>query len=244
MLAARAPGRCVKDDEIARSARAGLRAEDASGTIAYLHGGGWVMGNLDCVDAVCRALANERGRAWSASTTGSRPSTRSRRPRGRAAAVAGRSSAALAVAGDSAGGNLAARRRAPAARQVELPAADLPGHRRGREHAVLRRVRRGLRAHRGGDARASGTSTSTAPTASTDASPLRATTGRRPPAYVSPPATTSCATRARPTRPRSAAGVPTLERLDGTVHGFWRWQTTAIARDTVRDAAPRPSAKR
>ena len=33
----------------------------ARGTIAYLHGGGWVMGNLDSVDAVCRALANEAG---------------------------------------------------------------------------------------------------------------------------------------------------------------------------------------
>ena len=34
---------------------------DAHGTIAYLHGGGWVMGNLDSVDAVCRALANDAG---------------------------------------------------------------------------------------------------------------------------------------------------------------------------------------
>ena len=35
--------------------------EDARGTIAYLHGGGWVLGNLESVDAVCRALANEAG---------------------------------------------------------------------------------------------------------------------------------------------------------------------------------------
>ena len=34
------------------------------------------------------------------------------------------------------------------------------------------------------------------------------------------------------------AGVPvTLKRLEGTIHGFWRWQTTEIARDAVRDAA-------
>ena len=24
---------------------------------------------------------------------------------------------------------------------------------------------------------------------------------------------------------------PELRRVEGTVHGFWRWQTTAIARD-------------
>ena len=36
-----------------------------------------------------------------------------------------------------------------------------------------------------------------------------------------------------------AAKLPhaTLVRVDGTVHGFWRWQTTQIARDTVREAA-------
>ena len=29
--------------------------------VAYLHGGGWVMGSLDGFDPVCRALANECG---------------------------------------------------------------------------------------------------------------------------------------------------------------------------------------
>ena len=59
------------------------------------------------------------------------------------------------------------------------------------------------------------------------------------PRTSSPPATTSCATRARPTRPRcERAGVPvTLKRLEGTIHGFWRWQTTAVARAAVREAA-------
>jgi acetyl esterase len=34
------------------------------------------------------------------------------------------------------------------------------------------------------------------------------------------------------------AGVPvTLRRVEGAIHGFWRWQTTAIARDAVREAA-------
>jgi acetyl esterase len=34
------------------------------------------------------------------------------------------------------------------------------------------------------------------------------------------------------------AGVPvTLKRAEGTIHGFWRWQTTEVARQAVRDAA-------
>jgi acetyl esterase len=33
------------------------------------------------------------------------------------------------------------------------------------------------------------------------------------------------------------AGVPvTLDRRAGAIHGFWRWQTTAYAREAVRDA--------
>ena len=28
-----------------------------------------------------------------------------------------------------------------------------------------------------------------------------------------------------------------LRRIDGTIHGFWRWQTTQIARAAVSDAA-------
>ena len=81
---------------------------DARGTVAYLHGGGWVMGNLDSVDAVCRRLANEaQARVVSidyrlapehpfpaALETRSRPCRRS--------------TATSSIAGDSAGGNLAA----------------------------------------------------------------------------------------------------------------------------------------
>ena len=34
------------------------------------------------------------------------------------------------------------------------------------------------------------------------------------------------------------AGVKvTLTRKPGTIHGFWRWQTKAISRDAVREAA-------
>ena len=33
------------------------------------------------------------------------------------------------------------------------------------------------------------------------------------------------------------AGVPvTLNRVEGAIHGFWRWQTKAISRAAVREA--------
>src|SRR5690349_19355446 len=49
----------VRDDEVAGVPVRSYEPEGADGTLVYLHGGGWVLGNLESVDAVCRALANE-----------------------------------------------------------------------------------------------------------------------------------------------------------------------------------------
>ena len=49
------------------------------GLFVYLHGGGWVLGDLDTHDNVARALAAESGTRSSPSTTASRRSTRFRR---------------------------------------------------------------------------------------------------------------------------------------------------------------------
>src|SRR3954471_3953047 len=38
-----------------------LVPEDAHGVVAYIHGGGWVMGSLETFDAPLRALANASG---------------------------------------------------------------------------------------------------------------------------------------------------------------------------------------
>ena len=94
--------------------------DNASPLLVYFHGGGWVIGDLDTHDAhVPRALPRRAGvRRALASTTGWRPSTRSR-PRSttryaafalgrRARGELGADPARLAVGGDSAGGNLAA----------------------------------------------------------------------------------------------------------------------------------------
>jgi acetyl esterase len=81
--------------------------EGARGTIAYLHGGGWVLGTLESVDAVCRALANAAGAR--VVSIDYRLAPEHPFPAGLDDAVAvTRAVDADVVAGDSAGGNLAA----------------------------------------------------------------------------------------------------------------------------------------
>ena len=148
---------------------------DARGTVAYLHGGGWVMGNLDSVDAVCRALADEsRARVVSidyrlapehpfpaalddalaaVARAGRRPRHR-RRLRGRQPRRG---------------------RRAQAARPLQAPAARLSrSPTRGSNTPSYARVRRGLRAHRGRHAALLGPVPQRRQRLDPDASPLRA----------------------------------------------------------------------
>lgn len=68
-----------------------------------------------------------------------------------------------------------------------------------------------------------------------DVSPLRADLDHAPPALI----ITASHDVLRDDGEAYAAALPhaELRRIDGTVHGFWRWQTTEIARATVREAA-------
>ena len=76
---ARRPGRGRRRR---RGAVPALRPRRATGAdCVFLHGGGFVFGDLDTHDAQSRRLANRTGRRCWPWTTGGRPSTRSRRPR-------------------------------------------------------------------------------------------------------------------------------------------------------------------
>lgn len=108
----RRPVDSVRDDTVAgvrvrRYAPAGAR----DGVIVYFHGGGWVVGDLDSHDHVCRALSLEAGREVVAVDYRLAPEHREPAALEDCLAVTRALAGAhrrVAVAGDSAGGGLAA----------------------------------------------------------------------------------------------------------------------------------------
>jgi acetyl esterase len=103
----------------ARSYRpAGASAGEALPLVVYFHGGGWLLGSVDSHDTICRALANASGAV--VLNAGYRLAPEARFPAAADDALAatrwahanaghlGADAGRLAVAGDSAGGNLAA----------------------------------------------------------------------------------------------------------------------------------------
>jgi len=218
----------VRDDEIAGVGVRIYTPRDAHGTIAYLHGGGWVMGNLDSVDAVCRALAVESGARLVSIDYRLAPEHPFPAPLEDALKVVRALERPLAVAGDSAGANLAAL----VAQQLEVdfqllvyPVTDsglnFPSYAEFNSFGLTREAMARFWALllNGADPAA--------------ASPLRGTTDT--PALV----ITASHDVLRDEGEAYAERLPnaTVRRIEGTVHGFWRWQTTQIARDTVREAA-------
>ena len=186
-----------------------------TGVVAYIHGGGWIMGTLDSYDAPLTRLANAAGATVASIDYRLAPEHRFPAAVDDCLAairwIASQhdesvATARLAVAGDSAGGNLAAvaARRLRGELAAAAAGADLPGHRRAAQPAVAARVRRGLRAQRGAAAarlerlprRRRRRRTRTRRRCA------RAISKASRPRSSSPPRPTSCATRARPTRPR------------------------------------------
>lgn len=212
--------------------------EDARGTIAYLHGGGWVLGNLESVDAVCRALANESGARVVSIDYRLAPE----HPFPAAlddALAATKASNADVVAGDSAGANLAAVVALRLRDQIKLQLLVYPVTDAGVNTPSYSEFdeRFGLTA--AAMQRFWGLYLDGAEGLHPDASPLRATDlAGAPPAYV-------LTASHDVLRDEGEAYAAALERAgvkvehvrrEGAIHGFWRWQTTAIARDAVREA--------
>lgn len=223
----------VFDDEIAGVPVRVYETAGARGTVAYLHGGGWVMGDRDSVDAVCRALAVEAGARVVSIDYRLAPEHPFPAALNDALNVVRALEGPLVVAGDSAGGNLAAvvALKLPVALQLLIyPVTDAglntPSYSEfdGDYGLTAASMARFFKLYLDG---ASGLDP--------DVSPLRADLTGAPPAYV----ITASHDVLRDEGEAYAAALPDaqLHRIEGTVHGFWRWQTTETARATVRDAA-------
>ena len=172
----------VRDDTAAGVPVRIYEPDNARGTVAYLHGGGWVLGNLESVDAVCRALANASGARVVSIDYRLAPE----HPFPAALDDALAATAAVdadVVAGDSAGGNLAAVVARRLRDQIKLQLLIYPVTDAGVNTPSYARVRRALRPHRRLHAALLAAVPGWRRRPDPDASPLRATDleARRPP---------------------------------------------------------------
>jgi acetyl esterase len=200
--------------------------EPRGGTVAYFHGGGWVVGSIDSFDTACRALANASGATLV--SVGYRLAPEHPFPAGLedCTAVTRALDAPLAVAGDSAGGNLAiavARRMRDTITGTALiyPVTDA-----GLNTPSMRdfKERYGLTA--AGLERYWNLYLDGADGFQPDASPLRAgDLAGLPPTYVLTAELDVLRDEGEAfVKKLEAAGVDvTHRRFDGTIHGFWRW---------------------
>jgi acetyl esterase len=219
--------------------------------IAYFHGGGWAVGSIDSFDAVCRALANASGAV--VASVGYRLAPEHPFPAALEDCVAvtrwlgieahefGADPTRLAVAGDSAGGNLAvgvARRLGDRLKALALiyPVCDAglntPSYRDFKE-------RYGLTA--AGMQRYWNLYLDGADGLQADASPLRADDlAGLPPTYVltSEFDVLRDEGEALVQQLREAGVDVTHRRFEGTIHGFWRWlAATDVTREAIAEVA-------
>jgi acetyl esterase len=230
------------------------RPEGARGAILWIHGGGWVMGNLTSYDPLCRALANRTGATVASVDYRLAPESPFPGPvedcelalRWLASELAGEP---LAIAGDSAGGNLAAvvARRARDAGGPEIcfqllvyPATDAAC-----ATGSMQAFGDGLDYGLGKDEmQTCWAAYAPGPAArSPDVSPLRAADlSNLPPAYVvlaeCDPLTDEGSDYADRLR---EAGVPAEVRVwPGMTHGFLRWRAAIdAAHEALDDASAR-----
>lgn len=218
--------------------------EPTGGVVAYFHGGGWAVGSIDSFDTVCRALANESGAI--VGSVGYRLAPEHRFPAALEDCVAATKGLAelypdepVAVAGDSAGGNLAlgvARRLREQVKAQALiyPVCDgalnTPSYRDFKERYGL--TAEGMQRYwnlylDGSDG------------LQPDASPLRADDlAGLPPAFVLTAEFDVLRDEgeAMVEKLREAGVDVTHRRYDGTIHGFWRWMAaTPRTREAIAE---------
>jgi len=204
-------------------------AERSGGTVAYLHGGGWAIGSLDSFDGICRALANASGAT--VASVGYRLAPEHPFPAGLEDCLAATrwllesGDGPLAVAGDSAGGNLAAavarHERDRLAFQALIypvcdPGLDTPSYRAFAEGFGLTAL--GMRRYWALYLDGAAPGPDAAPALADDLAGL-------PPALVLTASHDVLRDEgeAYAERLRAAGVAVTLRRYEGTIHGFWRW---------------------
>jgi acetyl esterase len=219
-----------------------LTPEDAHGTVVYIHGGGWMMGSIDTFDAPLRRLANASGATVAAIEY--RLSPEHAFPAALNDCLAAirwlaSQGGPLAVAGDSAGGNLATvcARLLRSEVDLRLQALIYPVTDAGLNRPSFREFGTGYGLTAAQVRRIWAYYLDGADGGVPDASPLRAEDlAGVAPAYV-------ITAEADVLRDEGEAYVEALReagvevehvRWPGTIHGFFRWvAATSVARDAV-----------
>jgi acetyl esterase len=214
--------------------------EGAMALVVYLHGGGWTVGSLDGFDPLCRALANASGaivasvgyrlapeHPFPAAPDDARAAVRWLAEH---AGELGADPGLLAIAGDSAGANLAtvtARRlRDEGDTALRFQALIYPVCDSAQDTQSYREKSDGFGLSAPSMRRYWNLYLDGADGRLPDASPLRASDlSGLPPAFVlTVRDDVLCDEGEAYARALEAAGVPvTLRRYDGAIHGFFRW---------------------
>jgi acetyl esterase len=211
--------------------------EPVGGTIAYFHGGGWVVGSIDSFDTACRALANASGATVVSVDYRLAPEHPFPAAQEDCVAVARALEPPVAVAGDSAGGNLAIAVARRLRDQLAGMALIYPVTDAGLNTPSMRdfKERYGLTA--AGLQRYWNLYLDGADGFQPDTSPLRADDlAGLPPAFVLTAEFDVLRDEGESfvQKLREAGVDVTHRRYDGVIHGFWRWmKATPKTREAI-----------